>query len=63
MVSLAKTALHKVLSKKAARLKGLVDLLATDLNHAKSRHRPGEQATGCDKAIARGCEAIQTAMY
>ena len=57
--SLAKTAMLFVLSKKASRMKGVVDLLKRDLMGGKNRVKEGQFET----IVARGREAVEGAKY
>jgi hypothetical protein len=57
--SLAKTAILSVLSKKASRMKGVVDLLHQDSMGPRNRERE-ERFKGI---IARGCAAVRGAKY
>jgi hypothetical protein len=57
--SLAKTAMLFVLSKKASRMKGVVDLLKRDLMGGRNRAKEGQFET----IIARGRAAVEGAKY
>jgi hypothetical protein len=57
--SLAKTAMLFVLSKKASRMKGVVDLLKRDLMGGRNRTKEGQFET----IIARGRAAVEGAKY
>jgi len=57
--SLAKTAMLFVLSKKASRMKGVVDLLKRDLMGGRNRAKEGKFET----TIARGRGAVEGAKY
>jgi hypothetical protein len=57
--SLAKTAMLVVVSKKASRMKGVVDLLKRDLVGARNRAKEGQ----LDTIITRGRAAVEGAKY
>lgn len=57
--SLAKTAMLMVLSKKASRMKGVVDLLKRDLMGGRNRVREEQ----FESIISRGTVAIRGAKY
>jgi hypothetical protein len=57
--SLAKTAMLKVLSKKASRMKVVMDRLKVDLSQRKCRER-AEELSG---VVTQGMEAVQGAKY
>jgi hypothetical protein len=57
--SLAKTAILVVLSKKASRMKGVVDLLKRDLTGGRNRTREGQFET----IVAKGRAAVEGAKY
>jgi len=57
--SLAKTAMLIVLSKKASRMKGVVDLLKRDLMGGRNRAKEVE----FDTIITRGRAAVEGAKY
>lgn len=59
ILSLAKMAMFKVLSKKASRMKPLVDLMATELS--TFRHRGAQDRFS--SVVSRGMEAIRLANY